>query len=102
MMETIITIMRVKINHYKATRVDCCAWCGKMYEKNHSARKYCSEKCAAEARRERDRAYNRYRRERRRQFPLGTSNLRGSRQKDFSREFELVEREYGRVFGDRK
>lgn len=90
------------MNGYKATRIDACVWCGKLYEKRHPAMKYCSEECAKEMRRERNRAYDRLKRERRRQFPLGTSNLRARRQKNFKREFELVEREYGRVFGKRK
>ena len=64
--------------------------------------KYCSEDCKLEAQRERNRAYDRLKRERRRKFPLGTSNLRASRQKSFKREMELVEKEYGRVFGKRK
>ena len=94
--------MRVKINGYQMTPIDACVWCGKLYEKTHVNMKYCSEKCKLEAKREKDRAYNKEKREIRRKFPLGTSNLRGSRQKNFDKELELVEKEYGRVFGKRR
>lgn len=90
--------MVMHINLYQATRIDVCAWCGKFYDKHHPVQKYCSKECAKEAKKERTRVYQRMRRKLKRELPLGTSNLRGSRQKNFEREMELVEREYGRVF----
>ncbi len=90
--------MRVSINLYRATRVDICAWCGQYYEKESPVQKYCSRKCRDEARKEQQRIYRRMRNKLKRELPLGTSNLRQSRQKSFKRELELVEKECGRVF----
>lgn len=92
----------MKINPNKCSRIDACAWCGKLYMVEHANQKYCSKKCADERQRERARAYNAYKRKLYKKFPLGTTNLRKKRHPNFERELELVEKEYGRVFGDRR
>ena len=92
----------MKINAYKMTRIDACQWCGKLFEVKNPNQKYCSKECANERKKERNRAYSAYRRKLKKRFPLGTTNLRATRYKNFDRELEMVEREYGRVFGDRR
>jgi len=89
--------MKVNIKYPKAK----CSYCGKTYTKKHGNQKYCTTKCAEQAKEEQDRHHKLrwyYKNKKRLNTTrLGTHNLSEHRHKDTDKEQKAVEYELHRL-----
>lgn len=87
------------INIHQATQIHLCRWCNRFFIPIHKNQIYCSEECRYQSSLERSRIYKAKVREEQqlKEKLLGTSNIREHRNKDFSRELEIVRKEKRRL-----
>lgn len=79
----------------KASIVKKCEFCGKLYTPTHHLQKFCSDFCYKEHRKDYKATWKRtkYKPKQR----LGTSTINETRNKDFKKEHEILQRELYRI-----
>ena len=89
--------MKVQIKYPKAK----CSYCGKTFTKTHNRQTYCSPECKKHARQEKRRQYNtRYYYKNKKRIlttAVGTTTMSPHKNKDHTREQEIVQKEIQRI-----
>lgn len=83
----------MKINPFKISVLGICEYCGNYYVKNHHSRKFCSDKCFREHRKD----YKaKWKRDNYVRADLGSSEIGATPNSDFEKEEKIVRNELKR------
>ena len=85
----------VSLRLNKCSIVKTCDWCDKLYTPTHHKQKFCTKKCYREHRLEYKNNWDRTKRKRK--PSIGTGYIKGSRNEDFSKEHEILQKEIRRL-----